>query len=151
MARHDDQNPFNEEEEVNPFSSPGRLAHARSINSRLSPEPVRFPYGHDATIDVPIDTSKRGQKFRELQIKEKELQKKEAELTRREEEVKRKEEALARAGILLEVRNWPPFLPIIHHDIANEIPVYLQKLQYVAFSTFLGMHPLLDFNLTSLN
>uniref|UniRef100_A0A2N9I816 Secretory carrier-associated membrane protein n=1 Tax=Fagus sylvatica TaxID=28930 RepID=A0A2N9I816_FAGSY len=45
------------------------------------------------------------------------------------QEVKRKEEALARAGILLEVRNWPPFLPIIHHDIANEIPVYLQKLQ----------------------
>jgi hypothetical protein len=45
------------------------------------------------------------------------------------------------AGILLEVRNWPPFLPIIHHDIANEIPVYLQKLQYVAFSTFLGMSP----------
>ncbi|GMY20687.1 secretory carrier-associated membrane protein-like [Fagus crenata] len=38
---------------------PGRLAHAHAnaINSRpLPPEPVRFHYGHDATIDVPIDT-----------------------------------------------------------------------------------------------
>ena len=42
-------------------------------------------------------------------------------------------------GIHLEVRNWPPFLPSIHYDTANEIPVYLQKLLYVAFSTFLGM------------
>jgi len=43
------------------------------------------------------------------------------------------------AGIVLEEKNWPPFLPIIHHDIANDIPIYLQKLQYTAFSTFLGM------------
>jgi len=43
------------------------------------------------------------------------------------------------AGIVLEEKNWPPFFPIIHHDIANEIPVHLQKLQYVAFTTYLGM------------
>uniref|UniRef100_A0A7N2LQY0 Secretory carrier-associated membrane protein n=1 Tax=Quercus lobata TaxID=97700 RepID=A0A7N2LQY0_QUELO len=56
---------------------------------------------------------------------------------RSELEVKRKEDAAARAGIVLEEKNWPPFLPIIHHDIANDIPIYLQKLQYTAFSTFL--------------
>uniref|UniRef100_A0A2N9I940 Secretory carrier-associated membrane protein n=1 Tax=Fagus sylvatica TaxID=28930 RepID=A0A2N9I940_FAGSY len=66
-------------------------------------------------------------------------------------EVKRKEEALAQAGILLEVRNWPPFLPIIHHDIANEIPVYLQKLQYVAFSTFLGLALCLTWNIIAVS
>ncbi|KAF9609326.1 hypothetical protein IFM89_015581 [Coptis chinensis] len=54
-------------------------------------------------------------------------------------EVKRKEDAAARAGIVLEVKNWPPFFPIIHHDIANEIPIHLQRIQYMAFSTFLGL------------
>lgn len=43
------------------------------------------------------------------------------------------------AGIVLEEKNWPPFFPIIHHDIANEIPIHLQKIQYVAFTTYLGM------------
>lgn len=43
------------------------------------------------------------------------------------------------AGIVLEEKNWPPFFPIIHHDIPNEIPIHLQKIQYVAFTTFLGM------------
>lgn len=43
------------------------------------------------------------------------------------------------AGIVLEEKNWPPFFPIIHHDIANEIPIHLQRLQYVAFATYLGM------------
>lgn len=43
------------------------------------------------------------------------------------------------AGIVLEEKNWPPFFPIIHHDIANDIPIHLQRLQYVAFTTLLGM------------
>lgn len=43
------------------------------------------------------------------------------------------------AGIVIEEKNWPPFFPIIHHDIANEIPIHLQRLQYVAFTTLLGM------------
>lgn len=43
------------------------------------------------------------------------------------------------AGIVLEEKNWPPFFPIIHHDISNEIPIHLQRMQYLAFSTWLGM------------
>lgn len=43
------------------------------------------------------------------------------------------------AGIVLEEKNWPPFFPIIHHDIGNEIPVHLQRTQYVAFASLLGM------------
>ena len=42
------------------------------------------------------------------------------------------------AGISIEVKNWPPIFPLIHHVIANEIPVHLQRLQYVAFATYLG-------------
>ena len=42
------------------------------------------------------------------------------------------------AGIVIEEKNWPPYFPIIHHDIANEIPIHLQKMLYVAFTTLLG-------------
>ena len=43
------------------------------------------------------------------------------------------------AGIVIEEKNWPPFLPLIHHDITNEIPSHLQRIQYFAFASFLGM------------
>jgi len=43
------------------------------------------------------------------------------------------------AGIVIEEKNWPPFFPIIHHDISNEIPIHLQRLQYFAFTSLLGM------------
>ncbi|XP_061367697.1 secretory carrier-associated membrane protein-like isoform X1 [Gastrolobium bilobum] len=133
-------NPF-EEEEVNPFSNPKSVPPA--TNSRLSPlkpEPVDYNYGFGATVDIPLDTST------DLKKKEKELQSKEAELRKREQEVRRREEAASRAGIVLEDKNWPPFFPIIHHDIANEIPIHLQKLQYVAFTTLLGLVVCLSWN-----
>ncbi|XP_007025745.2 PREDICTED: secretory carrier-associated membrane protein 3 [Theobroma cacao] len=162
MAGRYDKNPFDEEEEeVNPFADPavrGKTSGQSKFggglfstnnptappasNSRLSPlppEPAGFNYDREATIDIPLDTSSGGSHYQDLKRKEKELQAKEAELRRREQEVKRKEEAAARAGIVLEEKNWPPFFPIIHHDIANEIPIHLQRLQYVAFSTFLGL------------
>ncbi|KAI4371700.1 hypothetical protein MLD38_010022 [Melastoma candidum] len=152
MAGRYDKNPF-DEDEVNPFSDPvvrnkptsnysgGAFftSNAPSSNSRLSPlppEPAGF-YDRDATIDIPLDTA--GSNAKDLKKKEKELQTKEAELRRREQEVKRREDAAARAGIVLEEKNWPPFFPIIHHDIAGEIPIHLQRLQYAAFSTFLGL------------
>ncbi|KAJ7946922.1 Secretory carrier-associated membrane protein [Quillaja saponaria] len=164
MAGRYDSNPF-DEEEVNPFSdpavrgkssgqsnysggafftsNPGSVGPAtKSRLSPLPPEPADFNYG-GATIDIPLDTSA------DLKKKEKELQAKEAELKRREQEVRRKEEAAARAGIVLEEKNWPPFFPIIHHDIANEIPIHLQKLQYVAFTTLLGLVLCLLWNLVA--
>ncbi|RDX97380.1 Secretory carrier-associated membrane protein 3 [Mucuna pruriens] len=133
MAGRYDSNPF-DEEEVNPFSNPGSVAPA--TNSRLpplKPEPVDYNYGFGATVDIPLESST------DLKKKEKELQSKEADLRRREQEVRRREEAAARAGIVIEEKNWPPFFPIIHHDIANEIPIHLQRLQYVAFTTLLGL------------
>ncbi|XP_047970436.1 secretory carrier-associated membrane protein 3-like isoform X2 [Salvia hispanica] len=150
MAGHYDRNPFDEEEEVNPFSNGGRGKASGqqfsggsfyttsgsvppAVNSRLSPlppEPADF-YNPTAPVDIPLDSAS------DLKKKERELQAKESELKRREQEVRRKEEAAARAGIVLEEKNWPPFFPIIHHDIANEIPIHLQKIQFV--------HSVLDF------
>jgi len=43
------------------------------------------------------------------------------------------------AGVPADNKNWPPFFPIIHHDIANEIPIHAQRLQYLAFASWLGM------------
>ncbi|XP_052202508.1 secretory carrier-associated membrane protein 3-like isoform X2 [Diospyros lotus] len=114
----------------------------KNSNSRLSPlplEPVDFNHGHAVPIDIPLNTSADSRKREKLREKEKELHAKEAELRKREEHVKRLEEAAARAGIVLEVANWPPFLPLVHHDITNEVPIHLQKLLYIGFATFLGV------------
>ncbi|KAK3028509.1 hypothetical protein RJ639_038577 [Escallonia herrerae] len=165
MAGRFDSNPFAEEEEVNPFAEPAVRGKASkktnfggggfftsntgsvpaASNSRLSPlphEPADF-YDRSAPVDIPLDSSA------DLKKKERELQAKEAELRKREQEVKRKEEAAARAGIVLEEKNWPPFFPIIHHDIGNDIPIHLQKLQYVAFTTFLGLFLCLLWNIVA--
>ncbi|XP_070038218.1 secretory carrier-associated membrane protein 3-like [Nicotiana tomentosiformis] len=160
MGSRYDTNPFAEEEEVNPFADGGGKSRQSKFsggafyttstasvppatNSRLLPlphEPADF-YGGDAPIDIPLDSAA------DLIKKEKELQAKENELRRREQELRRKEEAAARAGIVIEAKNWPPFFPIIHHDIANEIPVHLQRLQYVAFTTLLGLFACLLWNI----
>ncbi|KAM3384911.1 hypothetical protein ACQJBY_009097 [Aegilops geniculata] len=129
-GRYDGGNPFEEEEDVNPFSNPRNVAP--SSNSRLSPLPPE-PADFSATVDIPLESSK------DLKKREKELQAREAELNKREKELKRREEAAARAGIVIEEKNWPPFLPLIHHDIANEIPTHLQRMQYFAFASFLGL------------
>ncbi|XP_039036394.1 GATA transcription factor 5-like [Hibiscus syriacus] len=38
------------------------------------------------------------------------------------------------AGVSIDDKNWLPIFPIIHHDIANEILVHAQRLQYLAFA-----------------
>lgn len=142
MAGRYNDNPFAEEDEVNPFSNNGSVPAA--TNSRPYPLPHE-PAGYDrgTTVDIPLDGSK------DMKKKEKELQAKEAELKKREQELKRKEDAIARAGVVIDDKNWPPFFPIIHHDIANEIPIHLQKLQYVAFTTLLGLAACLVWNLVA--
>lgn len=162
MAGRYDSNPF-DEEEVNPFAdhgargknsgqsnygggafyttNPGSVPPATSRLSPLPPEPVDYDRG--ATVDIPLDSAK------DLRAREKELQAKEAELKKREQELKRREDAIARAGIVIEEKNWPPFFPIIHHDIANEIPIHLQNIQYVAFTTMLGLVACLLWNIVA--
>lgn len=157
MASRYDPNPF-EEEELNPFANQstqgsgygggafympahGSVPPATSRLSPLPPEPAGYDRG--ATIDIPLDTA------HDFRTKEKELKAKEAELKKREQELKRKEDAIARTGIVLEEKNWPPFFPIIHHDITNEIPIHLQRIQYAAFTTFLGIVVCLVWNLVA--
>ncbi|KVH95873.1 SCAMP-like protein [Cynara cardunculus var. scolymus] len=127
MGSRNDPNPFDEGRNVNPYAN-------STANPKLSPlPPEHADYGYGASVATPADNT------RDLKAKEKELQAKEAELKRREEELKKREEAIAKAGIVIEEKNWPPFYPLIHHNIAAEIPIHLQKIQYVAFGTWLGV------------
>ncbi|CAN4103364.1 unnamed protein product [Withania somnifera] len=118
------------EKEAIPPGNHGSVPPA--TNLRPSPLPHEHAgYDRDATVDIPLDGSK------DLTKKEKELQAKEAEIKKRT------------AGVVIEDKNWPPFFPIIHHDIANDIPIHLQKLQYVAFTTLLGLVACLVWNLVA--
>ncbi|PPS18274.1 hypothetical protein GOBAR_AA02317 [Gossypium barbadense] len=146
MSRYD-TNPF-AEEEVNPFADPSdrKGSGGGSFNSsnpgsisRLLPLPPE-PYDRGATIDIPLDSAK------DIKEKEKELKAKEAELKRREQELKRREEALARSGVVIEEKNWPPFFPIIHNDISNDIPIHLQTIMYVGFTSLIGLVICLTWN-----
>ncbi|XP_039127172.1 secretory carrier-associated membrane protein 4-like [Dioscorea cayenensis subsp. rotundata] len=123
-------NPF-DEENVNPFAA---------AVSNGSSKGLGFGDQHDATVDIPLDSTNDAKK------KEKELVSWEADLKRREQDIKRREDALTRAGVPSEDKNWPPFFPIIHHDIAKEIPVPVQRLQYMAFASWLGLVLCLSFN-----
>ncbi|KAL4601716.1 hypothetical protein ACB092_10G001600 [Castanea dentata] len=141
MNRHHDPNPFDEEEVVNPFSNGAAGPRSKPYISPLGSETRGFGQKHDATVDIPLDTLNVDSKS-----KEKELASWEADLKRREKEIKQREDAVAKAGVPNDNRNWPPFFPIIHHDIANEIPVHAQRLQYLAFASWLGIVLCLVFN-----
>ncbi|KAL0865660.1 hypothetical protein Bca101_044778 [Brassica carinata] len=138
MARND-SNPF-ADEEINPFANNTSVPPAS--NSHLKPLPPE-PHDRGATVDIPLDSSQ------DLRAKEMELQAKENELKRKEQELKRREDAIARTGVVIEEKNWPEFFPLIHHDIANEIPIHLQKIQYVAFASLLGLIACLLWNIVA--
>ncbi|XP_022943283.1 secretory carrier-associated membrane protein 4-like [Cucurbita moschata] len=143
MNRHNDPNPF-DEEEVNPFSKGGPAPGSKFRIPQVVSETLGFGQKHDATVDIPLD------RMNDPKTKERELAAWEAELSRKEKEIKKREEAVSKAGVPADDRNWPPFFPIIHHDIANEIPVHAQKLQYLAFASWLGIVLCLVFNVVAI-
>nr|CAB3488128.1 unnamed protein product [Digitaria exilis] len=115
---HHDPNPFDEgSADDNPFSNGGGGGAKQQYGFR-STEPVGFGGAGrgDAVVDVPLDT------MGDSKGKARELSSWESDLKRREADIKRREEALKNAGVPMEEKNWPPFFPLIHHDIANEIP-----------------------------
>ncbi|EFJ28229.1 hypothetical protein SELMODRAFT_411581 [Selaginella moellendorffii] len=124
-----DKNPFEDDDGggANPFA----FAQAGPRLPTLAAE--RFTSSRDATDEIPL--SDRSESIRK---KERELKEKEEQLTRREQELRKLEAQAARAGIFLEEKNWPPFFPIIRHDIRRDIPLHLQRLQYMAFASWLG-------------
>ncbi|KAH7295377.1 hypothetical protein KP509_27G044000 [Ceratopteris richardii] len=131
-------NPF-DEEDVNPFSHAGTVPQA----ARLNPLPPERPAEPNIDMENPFGNAK------DLSKRERELEAREAELRRREQDLKRREDAAAKAGIIVEERNWPPFFPIIYNDISRDIPVHLQRTQYLAFASWLGVVLCLVWNLVA--
>ncbi|KAG6481579.1 hypothetical protein ZIOFF_058183 [Zingiber officinale] len=125
-----DPNPFSEED-VNPFAN----STAPGSNSRISTLASKaFGFGNknDARVDIPLDNVNDSKK------RERELAAWEENLKQREMvDIKRREDSMTRAGVTIEEKNWPPIFPIIHHDISKEIPVHAQRLQYLAFASWL--------------
>ncbi|XP_054792077.1 secretory carrier-associated membrane protein 4-like [Prosopis cineraria] len=140
--RSHDPNPF-DEEEVNPFSNGVGAPGSKLRVPPAASEPLGFGQRHDATVDIPLENTSVSKK------REQELATWEADLKRREQEIKRREDAIAKSGVVVEDKNWPPFFPVIHHDIANEIPVHAQRLQYLAFASWLGIVLCLVFNVVA--
>ncbi|GAB2273395.1 Secretory carrier-associated membrane protein 5 [Dionaea muscipula] len=137
MKRREDSNPF-EEEAVNPFSN-----GSADTGSKFRLPNFGFGQKNDATVNIPLDSMNDPNK------RERELASWESDLKRRELEIKRREDVVGRAAIPDDDRNWPPFFPIIHHDIVNEIPVHAQRLQYLAFASWLGIVFCLVYNLVA--
>ncbi|XP_076912120.1 secretory carrier-associated membrane protein 4 [Bidens hawaiensis] len=141
MSR-DDSNPFaTTEEDVNPFSNANAAPGSKSRFPQVVASTLYFGQKHDATVDIPLDSDPKK--------KATELSNWESDLKRRENDIRRREQAVAGVAIPADDRNWPPFFPIIHHDIANEIPVHAQKLQYLAFASWLGLVLCLTFNVVA--
>ncbi|CAI9260411.1 unnamed protein product [Lactuca saligna] len=144
MAGHRDQNLFGHDDDINPFASHNNN-HRVPPSSKLSTlghEPA-LAYGHGgAAPHTSLDTPTK------LKKKRQELEAKEAELNKREEILKRKEEAIAKSAVAgIRVKNWPPFYPLVHHNIAGDIPIHLQRIQYVAYAILLGVPISLFWNL----
>ncbi|KAF7101666.1 hypothetical protein CFC21_102930 [Triticum aestivum] len=125
-----------EDENVNPTANWKLSAPAPAKKSWI---PAGFGGSgkHDATIDIPLYDPKK---------REQELLSWEEDLKRRERDIIQRENAMNRAGVTIEVKNWPPFFPVIHHDIANEIPTHAHQLQYSAFASWLGIVVCLSWN-----
>lgn len=121
---------------VNPFANGSSVT-----GSKFRLPSFGFGQKHDANVDIPLDAMNDPKK------REKELADWEANLKRTELDIKRREDAVSRVDVPTDDKNWPPCFPIIHHDISNEIPVHAQKLQYLAFASWLGIVFCLIYNI----
>jgi len=80
------------------------------------------------------------------------VRRKELELKRREEDIQRREEALFQQEQKIgkpRPKNWPRCRPILHHDIAGEIPEDLQPLVRRAYWAWYGIQIALCWNFIS--
>ncbi|KAJ1540171.1 hypothetical protein HK405_011796 [Cladochytrium tenue] len=81
----------------------------------------------------------------ELRAKEAELARREAELSRREEGLREQENAMRQHGF--RVPNWPPFYPLIYHNIEEEIPEVSRGVMKRIYFFWLATLGLLGWNL----
>ncbi|KAK9866559.1 hypothetical protein WJX84_008606 [Apatococcus fuscideae] len=74
------------------------------------------------------------------------LSKREAELNAKEEQLKKWEQELRSNGNLRPKKNWPRCWPILHHDIAGDVPADNQYVVRYCYWAYLGLVWCLTFN-----
>ncbi|TPX47711.1 hypothetical protein SeMB42_g03231 [Synchytrium endobioticum] len=109
-----------------PFTSPPHpQTFAPSYSSSAYPKP------HVQSSASPASHSNMGVDLGSipdsLAMAEEILRRKEAELAARERLLLQQQAHLSRAGATSKPPNWPPFYPLVHHDIAQDIPEQHQK------------------------
>ncbi|KAJ3061391.1 hypothetical protein HDU98_002708 [Podochytrium sp. JEL0797] len=134
----DDHNPFDDE------------AIHTSLASQAAPTGYSLPTEHvlrmegpsvPATPGVPTTTTGTS----DFAAKEAELRRREEALASREQEIQNQEAALRAHG--LHPPNWPPFYPIIYHDIDVEVPAASRPLTAKIYKFWLATVCVLAFNM----
>ncbi|KAI9350251.1 scamp family-domain-containing protein [Obelidium mucronatum] len=108
-------NPFDDE---NPFSDPS-ITQAASKNAPIG---YAMPSEHVVRMEAAAAQASVPSASGSLSLAQKEadLRRREEALAAREQEVLQQEAALRAHG--LHPPNWPPFYPLIYHDIDTEVP-----------------------------
>ncbi|RKO90871.1 scamp family-domain-containing protein [Blyttiomyces helicus] len=137
-------NPFDDPSISNVLSSGNYDSHSYSIPSNdPSPAPYRLPSPAPRSPS-PVAHSAAA----ELGARELELKRKEEELAAREAALKAEQEAIRRAGY--NPPNWPPFYPLVYHDINAEIPEGpTRDTQWKLYRLWLGTMILLVWNMVA--
>ncbi|KAJ3166582.1 hypothetical protein HK101_011905 [Irineochytrium annulatum] len=147
-------NPF-EDESTNPFSDP-------SISTALNQGGATYvsvDHGLDALDSLPPSSNieiapmqptgrtgvSQDLSTTRLAAKEEELRKREQELADRERALAEQQSQLRSYG--LNLPNWPPFYPIIYHDIAVDIPESTRPLMNKIYKYWLGTVIVLGVNM----
>jgi len=144
MSRYD--NPFDTGNASNPFSdTPAGRGRPTAPPAKEAVGGSYFDSTPGGTVSIgdteEIPLGNVNANAKEIKKKEQELRNLEAALKKREEDLRRREQTLG-----IEHKNWPPLLPILHHDIANDIPAHLQATQRAAYWSWLGIMWCLFFN-----
>ena len=83
-------------------------------------------YAAPPPADIAVSSGGGGGGSKAAGRKEADLSKREAELNKREAELRRLELEIRNNPGAKSTKNWPRFCPVLHHDIAGEIPAQSQ-------------------------
>ncbi|PSC72574.1 Secretory carrier-associated membrane 1 [Micractinium conductrix] len=103
-------------------------------------------YAAPPPADIAVSSGGGGGGSKAAGRKEADLSKREAELNKREAELRRLELEIRNNPGAKSTKNWPRFCPVLHHDIAGEIPAQSQVPVRRAYWAYLGLIWCLFFN-----
>ncbi|KAJ3037941.1 hypothetical protein HDV00_001220 [Rhizophlyctis rosea] len=169
MASH--QNPFtlSDEDVGNPFADPtishavGSSDYSTTGNMTASTADYAQPYTLPSTtssfsnqshplsygsskVTAPTPTfDGNTRNIQQLNAREEELRKREEELAAREAALQREQQEMRQHGF--KPPNWPPFYPLVYHNIDDEVPEQYRPTAHKIFKLWLATAALLLWNM----